>query len=39
MEQEILPIIFRWIPHITILEPVSLAKNYKNIISEYSKTL
>jgi len=39
MEQEILPIIFRWIPHITILEPVSLAQKYKKIIDEYLKTL
>lgn len=38
-EQEILPIILHWIPHITILKPVSLAKEYKKTITEYLKSL
>jgi predicted DNA-binding transcriptional regulator YafY len=38
-EQEIFPIIFQWIPHITILEPSSLGKEYKKIITKYLKNL
>ena len=38
-EEEILPTIFSWLPNITILEPVSLVKDYKKMIAEYLKTL
>lgn len=38
-EQEILPTVFSWLPNITVLEPVSLVKDYKKMIAEYLKTL
>jgi predicted DNA-binding transcriptional regulator YafY len=34
-EREILPSVFRWLPHVRILEPSELAARSRNMVSEY----